>query len=32
MKRKRDSRVNGRSFAAVVSAESGGSLPPDGTS
>ena len=32
MRRKRDSRVNGRSFAAVLSAESGGSLPPDGTS
>ena len=32
MRRKRDSRVNGRSFAAVFSAESGGSLPPDGTS
>ena len=30
MRRKRDSIVNGRSFAAVVSAESGGSLPPDG--
>ena len=32
MRRKRDSRVNVRSFAAVFSAESGGSLPPDGTS
>ena len=32
MRRKRDSRVNERSFAAVVSAESGGYLPPDGTS